>query len=150
MKSGPLLIISPPIKRFSIISLLLVLIPVAIGFYIYYLSVISWLPLLSENWLLPTLIISAITLMVLLPLYLKFVLLHKINYVPLKVKTLMYKMFGLLILCICINVLGLIIYLLFSQIFWAALIWVIGLVEYFNLLFVGISLIERVDQMQES
>ena len=149
LKSGHGLTISPPIKRFSIIALLLLVVPVTLGFSVYFLNGISWQPLLSENWLLPTLSISAITLAVFLPLYLKFVLLHQVNYTPLKVIALTHKMFSLLLLCTCVTVLGFVIYILFSQVFWATLIWTIGLVDYFTLMLVGISLIERVDQMRE-
>jgi hypothetical protein len=150
MKSGHRLTISPPIRRFSIIALLLLIVPVTLGFSVYFLNGILWQPLLSENWLLPTLSISAITLAVIPLLYLKFVLLHQVNHTPLKVTALTHKMFSLLLLCTCVTVLGFVIYILFSQVFWAALIWTIGVVDYFILMLAGIRLIERVDQRQES
>ena len=149
-KSGHLLTISPPIRRFSIISLLLLVGPVTIGFLIYFLNTISWQPLLSENWLLPTLSISAVLLAVFPLLYLKFALFHKTKYSHFKLTTLTNKMLSLLILCTCITILGLLIYLLFSQVLWAALIWTIGLVDYFVLMLLGISLIERLERTQAS
>ncbi len=149
-KGAPLLSISPSIRRFSIISLLLLVIPVTAGFSIYFLNTISWQPLLNENWLLLTLSIIAVILAVFPLLYLKFVLLHRINNPHFKITTLINRILSLLILCTCNTVLGFLIYLLFCQVFWSSLIWTIGFVDYFFLMLMGISLIERLERTQDS
>ena len=143
-------LIGPIVRRFFIFTIILLLIPASSGFIIYFLNWFSWQPLMIENWILYFLIILAVFLGIIIPIWFNFGIFQKTDSLKSNIKAISHKLLILLILCASISILGLIIYLLFSNVLWAATIWVIGLIEFVLLMVIGISLIERLERTKET
>ncbi len=142
-------IIAPLVRKFVIGAGGCLLIPVLSGFIIYFLNLYLWMPIFTTNSIMYAFIISAISLSIFNPIWYISKAIQKSEHSKYTSKKIFRQLFILLILCAVICVLGLLIYVGFSDILWATVIWSIGIIEYITLMIFGIPLIDRLEQMVE-